>query len=91
VLIGQRQQCRVAVRVCVDGELTDGGAGRGHHDRGGVGVLVGVDADDDVDELCEHGHCVLLLAGNGTCGSGPVGVRQDCDGTHQAATWWSSS
>jgi hypothetical protein len=24
---------------------------------GGQGVAVGVDADDAVDELCQHGHC----------------------------------
>jgi hypothetical protein len=34
-------------------EVADGG--------GGQGVAVGVDADDAVDELCQHGHAVVLL------------------------------
>jgi hypothetical protein len=25
-------------------------------------VLVGVDPDDDIDNLCQHGHCVDSLA-----------------------------
>jgi hypothetical protein len=28
-----------------------------------VGVLVGVDADDDLDGVCQHGHRVVLLPG----------------------------
>jgi hypothetical protein len=45
-------------------------------------VLVGVDADDDLDEVCQHGHRVVLLARRMTW-SVPVRdeARQDCDGT----------
>ena len=38
-------------------EVGDGGRGQG--------VAVGVDADDAVDELCQHGHAVVLLGEGG--------------------------
>jgi hypothetical protein len=38
-------------------EVGDGGRGQG--------VAVGVDADDAVDKLCQHGHAVVLLGGGG--------------------------
>lgn len=36
-------------------------AGPGGNRRRGVGVFVGVDADDDVDLLCQHGHAFISL------------------------------
>jgi hypothetical protein len=54
--LGEVEQLPVAGRIGAGGELSqhaaevaDGG--------GGEGVAVGVDADDAVDELCQHGHC----------------------------------
>jgi hypothetical protein len=38
-------------------------AGAGVDDRGGVGLAVGVDADDDFDQLCRHGHAFFSLTG----------------------------
>jgi hypothetical protein len=60
------------LRVTAGGDLAAGAVhhgqsgqrlagGRGH-DRGGVGVLMGVDTDDDLHKLCQHVHCVVLLA-----------------------------
>jgi hypothetical protein len=63
VLVGQLQQLLVASR---SGRHRHGGGGRagGHdHHGGGVGVLVGVDADDDLDGVCQHGHRVGSLPG----------------------------
>jgi hypothetical protein len=58
--LGEVEQLPVAGRVGAGGDLSqhaaevaDGG--------GGQGVAVGVDADDAVDELCQHGHAVVLL------------------------------
>ncbi len=48
---------------CATVSSSTSGAGAGGDDRGGVGVLVGVDADDDIDELCEHGHAFFSLPG----------------------------
>ena len=58
-------------------EAADGGDG-----RGGQGVAVGVDADDAVDGLCQHGHLRLSsLGGTAVVGVGLGGVtaRQVCD------------
>jgi hypothetical protein len=70
VSIRHRDELGVAVRVGVDGAFVEHGAGGRVDHRGGVGVLVGVDTDDDVDDLCQHGHA-FSLPGR-TCGSGPV-------------------
>ena len=37
--------------------------GAGIEHRGGVSVFVRVDADDDLDQLCEHGHAFFSLTG----------------------------
>ena len=52
---GEFDQLGVAGRVCADGGLRQNGSGSRGDDRGGVGVLMRVDADDDLDQLCEHG------------------------------------
>jgi hypothetical protein len=60
---GQLQQLLIAGWGSRHGHLLDYRAGgRGHH-RGGVGVLVGVDADDDLDGVCQHVHRVGSLPG----------------------------
>jgi glyoxalase family protein len=66
----QSDEVGVAVGVGVHGEVFGGGAGRRDDHRGGVGVLVGVDADDDINEFCQHGHAFTPCQ-DGTCGSGP--------------------
>jgi hypothetical protein len=62
--VGKAEQPLVAGRVGAGGglgehpaEVGDGGRGQGV----AVGVAVGVDADDAVDQLCQHGHAVVLL------------------------------
>jgi hypothetical protein len=82
VLVGQVQELLVAGRDGRHGHLGDHRTGGGGHDRGGVAVLVGVDADDDLDGVCQHGHRVVLLARRMTW-TVPVRdeARQDCDGT----------
>jgi hypothetical protein len=60
VLCGELDQRLVARWVGRHGLLGEDGTGGCRDDRGGVGVFVGVDADDDLDLLCEHGNCVLL-------------------------------
>ena len=49
VLVGHGHQLGVAGPACWSGSVLDLGTGRCSHDGGGVGVLVGVDADDDID------------------------------------------
>jgi hypothetical protein len=56
VLLGHSDELGVAVRVGGDRRAGQHPAGAGIDDRGGVGVLVGVDADDDLDQFCQHGH-----------------------------------
>jgi hypothetical protein len=77
VLVGQAQQLPVAGLGRRHGRLGDHGAGGGRDDRGGVGVLVGVDADDDLDELCQHVHRVDSLPGDDVDGSVRADARQD--------------
>jgi hypothetical protein len=62
--LGEAEQPLVAGRVGADRgpgqhatEAGDGGRGQG--------VAVGVDADDAVDRLCQHGHAVVLLMSDG--------------------------
>jgi hypothetical protein len=58
------QEVLVAGRVGAGGDLSEHAADLG--DRGsGQGVAVGVDADDAVNELCQHGHAVVLLGEGG--------------------------
>jgi hypothetical protein len=52
-------------------------AGAGGDDRGGVGVLVGVDPDDDVDAVREDGHDAALLDRVGVAGSVDLGAAAD--------------
>jgi hypothetical protein len=65
VLGGKGEQCLGAGgggRHRGGGEL---GAGGGLDDGGGVGVAVGVDPDDDLHDVCQHWHRVLLLGWTG--------------------------
>jgi hypothetical protein len=58
LLGGQGQQLLVAGRRGRHRRLVDHRTGGRGHDGEGVGVLVGVDPDDDIDNLCQRGHCV---------------------------------
>jgi pimeloyl-ACP methyl ester carboxylesterase len=60
------------------------------HDRGGVGVLVGVDPDDDIDEVCQHSHALTPCPETTWTGrSGPTHGRTVTG--HTRVTGWSSS
>jgi len=65
------------------GHLSEDTASRCANNRGAVGVFVRIDADDEVDLICEHCHAFNPLPeGRGRFRSGKR--RQDCDGTHPA-------
>jgi hypothetical protein len=99
-----RPAAQRAMTRCLDAELLEPrrcrgdrercfvGARSGDHDGSGVGLFVCVDTDDDIDTLCENGHCIGSLSW-GRCARvrSSEGARQHCDGTHSAATGWSSS
>jgi hypothetical protein len=62
-----------------------------HDDRRGMGVLVGVDPDDELDEVCQHVHGVDSLPGDDVDGSVRTDARQDGDGTRPTGIGRSSS
>ena len=51
VLVGELHQLGIALGCRLDGDLIEDTTGRGIHHRGGVGVHVSVDADDDIDQF----------------------------------------
>jgi hypothetical protein len=55
---GERKQLPVASRGGRHGHLLDHRAADCQDDRGSMGVLVGVDPDDELDEVCQHGHAL---------------------------------
>jgi hypothetical protein len=63
VLVGELEELLVAVGSGGHGQAGQALTGGRGQDRGGVAVLVGVDADDDLDGVCQHGHRVVLLPG----------------------------
>jgi hypothetical protein len=80
VLVGECDDAPVAHGVGSALVLRDDRASLGDHGSG-VGVAVGVDADDVVDLACQHGHAVppsVEPVGVGT-GLDAVTARQDCD------------
>jgi hypothetical protein len=86
-LAGQLQQLPVAVGDSRHGQDGLGLAGGWGQDCGGVGVLVGVDADGRPRRTLPAWPCVVLLARRMTW-SVPVRdeARQDCDGTRPLAS-----
>jgi hypothetical protein len=57
-MISPRQELPVAGWSGGHGYLGDHRAGGGEDHGGGMGVLVGVDPDDELDEVCQHGHAL---------------------------------
>jgi hypothetical protein len=70
VALGQLQQLGVAIGISCDRDRGQQRAGIDRDQRGGVSIGVGVDPDDELDQFCQHGHCVLLTVAD--AGSGPV-------------------
>jgi hypothetical protein len=58
LLVGQCQQLAVAGRGRRHRCLGDHCPGGDGHHRSGVGLLVGVDPNDELDEVCQHGHAL---------------------------------
>jgi hypothetical protein len=58
LLIGQCQQLAVAGRGSRRRCLGDHRTGSGDDHGSGVGVFVGVDPDDELDGVCQHGHAL---------------------------------
>jgi hypothetical protein len=63
MLIGEPDERVVTGRVGADGPVSQDSAGGRGDDGDGMGVFVGVDADDDLDSLCEHGQLRSPLTG----------------------------
>ena len=51
MVVGELHQLGIALRCRLDGDLVEDTTSRGVEDRRGVGVDVGVDADDDIDHF----------------------------------------
>ena len=51
VVVGELHQLAIALGGCFDGDLVEDTTGRSIDHGRGVGVDVGVDADDDIDHL----------------------------------------
>jgi hypothetical protein len=88
--LGEPQQCLIASGVGRHGRLGQHRAGGRGDDRGGVGVFVGVDADDDLDLLCEHGQLRSPLTRDGR-GPGPVRELGRTVMGHASGYWRSGS
>jgi hypothetical protein len=88
--VSQGDELGVAVRVSGNRRAGQHSAGAGIEHRGGVGVFVGVDADDDLEQFCQHGHAFFSLTG----GTQQVPVRYGDGRTvmrHASSHWRSSS
>jgi len=51
VLVGELHQLGIALSCRIDRDLVEDTTSRGVEDRRGVGMDVGVDADDDIDRI----------------------------------------
>lgn len=70
--LAELEQGRVSIGIRRHRVVFESAACRCRDHRRGVGVLVRVDADDDVDELCQHGHALSPWP-EGRVGSGSGG------------------
>jgi hypothetical protein len=91
VSVGEPQQLLVARWGCRHRCLGDHRPGGGGHDRGGVGLFVGVDPDDELDDLCQHGHALTPCPDVDVTGRSGPAARQDCDGTRPTSLGRSGS
>ena len=73
MVVGELHQLGIALGRRLDGDLAEDTTGRGIDHGRGVGVDVGVDADDDIDHLTQIGQTVHAFSPSpdGDVGSGP--------------------
>ena len=90
-LTRQLQQLLVASGSGGHGHLLEHRTGRSDDHRGGVGVLVGVDPDDELDGVCQHGHALTPCPDVDVTGRSGPAARQDCDETHPTSLGRSGS
>jgi hypothetical protein len=77
--------------ITLDPELLARRHGHLINDRGGVGVLVGVDPDGRARRCLPAWPCVDSLPGRRCDGRSRPAARQDGDGTHPTSLGWSGS
>lgn len=63
VLVSEGDELLVAVGGRLYGELSEDASGAGVQGSGAVRVHMGVDTDDDVDDLRQTGHAFISLPG----------------------------
>src|SRR4051794_9742051 len=86
VPVRELDEFRVALGCRIDGDLVEYTTSRGDDHGCGVGMDVGVDADDDIDHLTQIGQTVHAFSPSpdGAWFRSGTEVRQDCDETRQA-------
>jgi hypothetical protein len=60
VVVGELDELGIALGCRLDGDLVEDTTGRGVEDRRGVGMYVGVYADDDIDHFAQIGQTAKL-------------------------------
>jgi hypothetical protein len=86
VVVGELHQLGIALGCRLDGDLVKDTTSRSIDHGRGVGMDVGVDADDDIDHLAQIGQTVHAFSPSpdGTWFRSGTENRQDCDETRQA-------
>ena len=86
VVVGELHQLGIALGCRLDGDLVEDTTSRSIDHGRGVGMDVGVDADDDIDHLAQIGQTVHAFSPSpdGTWFRSGTEARQDCDETHPA-------
>jgi hypothetical protein len=87
MVVGELHQLGIALGCRLDGDLVEDTTGCGIDHCRGVGMEVGVDADDDIDHLAQIGQTVHAFSPSpdGTWFRSGTEARQDCDETRPAA------
>lgn len=70
MLVGERLQASVSECIGGNGQLVDDPASGRVHDRGRMGVAMGVDADDELDGACQYWFHFMVLPFQEECPTG---------------------
>src|SRR3954452_10802984 len=86
VVTRELHQLGITLGCRLDGDLVEDTTSRGVHHGRGVGMDVGVDADDDIDHLAQIGQTghAFSPSPDGTWFRSGTEARQDCDETRPA-------